>query len=313
MRVAFLAATLVLIGGSALAVSGSFHGLTDPCDGYGDCVSSSLSLVRSNPDGSLYLGDQFVISLQTTPGRGGTTCGSGCSESWSGSLSGVSWSFDQSALRANLSEASASFIVVANTTNSYAIIAAAVFLVTITTCSTGANGVATCSHSSVASPVTVSQQVQTRAFLLTLVTRLINVTDKATGFVLRNPDGSFYRNDSFCVAWNATFEFAAVRTDIGINVSSLTPPSLSVLNYTSNALGRTGRFCYGVKADSGYAPYDATLEAKALDWQGVTMGTKESSQPFAVVSTTRRSQATPTCSTGTAPRPAASRGPGSSS
>ena len=109
------------------------------------------------------------------------------------------------------------------------------------------------------------------------------MTDKESGLVLRNPDGSFYRNDSFCVAWNATFEFSAVRTDISINVTSLTPPSLSVLNYTSDALGRTGRFCYDVKGDSGYGPYNATLEASALDWQGVTMGMKESSQPFAVV------------------------------
>ena len=283
MRLAALAVTLVLLGGLALTISGSLHGSADPCDGYGDCVSSSLSLVRSNPDGSLYLGDQFAISLQTIPGRGGEACGAGCSQSWSGSLSGVSWSFDQSALRGNLSESSASFIVVTNATNSYTITAVAVFHVTITTCTTGSNGVTTCSQSILASPITVSQDVQTRAFALILATGLVNVTDKETGFVLRNPDGSFYRNDSFCVAWNATFEFSAVRTDIRINVSSLTPASLSVLNYTSNALGRTGRFCYDVEGDSGYAPYNATLEAKALDWQGVTMGTKESSQPFAVV------------------------------
>jgi len=284
LRLAVLAATLLFIGGSALvATNSSFHVQTDPCDGYGDCVSSSLSLVRSNPDSSLYLGDQFVISLQSTPGRGGAACGNGCSESWSGSLSGVSWSFDQSALSANLSEISGSFMVTTNTTSSYTISAVAVFHVTITTCTTGSNGVSTCSQSTVASPLTVSQQVQTRAFFLTLTTRLLNVTDEETGFVLRNPDGSFYRNDSFCVAWNATFEFSAVRTDIGINVSSLTPPSLSVLNYTSSALGRAGRFCYDVKGDSGYAPYNATLEAKALDWQGATLGTKEGSQRFAVV------------------------------
>ena len=74
-----------------------------------------------------------------------------------------------------------------------------------------------------------------------------------------------------------------VRTDIRINVTSLTPPSLSVLNYTSDPLGRTGAFCYDVMTDSGYDPYNATLAARASDWQGVSMGLKESSQPFAVV------------------------------
>lgn len=284
MRLAVLAAALVLIGGSALTASSSaFHAVADPCDGYGDCASSSVSYVRSNPDDSLYLGDQFVVSLQVTPGRGGVACGTGCSESWSGSLSSVSWSYDQYALNANVSNSSASFIVVTNTTNGYTITATAVFVVTITTCTTGSNGATSCSQSSVASPIAVSQQVQTRAFVLSLTTRLLNVTDKETGFVARNPDGSFYRNDSFCVAWNATFEFSAVRTDIRVNVTSLNPPSLSVLNYTSGPLGRSGLFCYDVNADSGYAPYNATLAAKALDWQGATMGRKESSQPFAVV------------------------------
>ena len=240
MRIVLVAAILLLLGASVMAISGSRHDQADPCDRYGDCASSSISFVRSNPDDSLYLGDQFIISLQTTPGRGGAACGSGCSQSWSGSLSGVSWSYDQSALSGNLSDASASFIVTTNTTNIYAVSATATFVVTVTTCTTGSNGVATCSQSSAPSRITVSQQVQTRAFVLTTVTRLLNVTDKETGFLLRNPDGSFYRNDSFCVGWNATFDFSAVRTDIRINVTSLTPPSLSVLNYTSDS-ARTHR------------------------------------------------------------------------
>jgi len=143
LRLAVLAATLILLAGSAIALSGSSHRGGDPCDAYGDCVSSSLSLLRSNPDGSLYTGDQFAISLQVTPGRGGAACGNGCSESWSGSLSGVSWSFDQSTLGANLSETSASFIVISNNTNSDTITAVAVFRVTITACTTGSNGVTT--------------------------------------------------------------------------------------------------------------------------------------------------------------------------
>ena len=283
MRVAFFVAAVLLLGSSGVALASSHHAQTDPCDAYGDCVSSSISYLRSNPDDSLYLGDEFVVSLQVTPGRGGAACGSGCSESWSGSLSGVSWSYDESALNANTSVASSSFIVVANSTNGYAIIAAVAFVVSITVCTTGSNGMTTCSHASAASLVTVSEEVQVRVLVLAVQTHLVNVTDDTTGFVLRNPDGSFYRNDSFCVGWNASFEFSAVRTDIRINVTSLTPPSLSVLNYTSDPLGRTGSFCYDVRTDAGYDPYNATLAARALDWQGVSLGLKESGQPFAIV------------------------------
>ena len=177
-----------------------------------------------------------------------------------------------------LSDASSSFIVVANSTNGYAISAAVAFVVSITVCTTGSNGMTTCSHASAVSAVTVSEEVQVRALVLTVQTHLVNVTDDTTGFVLRNPDGSFYRNDSFCVGWNASFEFSAVRTDIRINVTSLTPPSLSVLNYTSDPLGRTGSFCYDVRTDAGYGPYNATLAVRALDWQGVSMGL-EGEQP----------------------------------
>ncbi|MDA4131685.1 MAG: hypothetical protein OK454_00970 [Thaumarchaeota archaeon] len=38
-----------------------------------------------------------------------------------------------------------------------------------------------------------------------------------------------------------------------------------------------------MRKDAAYDPYNATLAVRALDWQGVSMGLKESSQPFAVV------------------------------
>jgi hypothetical protein len=283
LRLAFLVAVVLLLSSSGAVLASSHRPQTDPCDAYSDCVSSSISYLRSNPDDSLYLGDEFVMALQITPGRGGAACGSGCSESWSGSLSGVSWSYDESALNANTSDASSSFIVVANGTNGYLISAAVTFVVSITVCTTGSNGVTTCSHASAVSTVTVSEEVHVRALVLAVQTHLVNVTDGASGLVLRNPDGTFYRNDSFCVGWNASFEFSAVRTDIKINVTSLTPPSLSVRNYTSVPLGRTGSFCYDVRTDAEYDPHNATLAVRALDWQGVSMGLKESSQPFVVV------------------------------
>jgi hypothetical protein len=104
------------------------------------------------------------------------------------------------------------------------------------------------------------------------------------GSLLRNPDGSYYRNDSFCDSWNSTFQFARERTDIKINLTSATPPSLRVLNYSSSdLLGRTGRFCYAIRTDSAYGPFEVTLTARELNWQGVSLGLKESGQPFAIV------------------------------
>ncbi len=145
---------------------------TDPCDNYGDCASASIAYARANPDDSLYLGDQFTILLQTMPGAGGISCGNGCSQTWSGSLSSVMWSYDQSVFNANLSDTSARFIVITNATDSYTISATATFLVAITTCVTDSNGKTACSQSNVPSPITVSEQVQARAFILTLRTSL---------------------------------------------------------------------------------------------------------------------------------------------
>ncbi|HUH99451.1 MAG TPA: hypothetical protein VLY65_00265, partial [Nitrososphaerales archaeon] len=186
MRLAFLVAVVLLLSSAEAVLASLPHAHGDPCDGYGDCVSSSISYLRSNPDDSLYLGDEFVVSLQTTPGRGGAACGNGCSESWSGSLSGVSWSYDESALNANTSDASSSFMVVANSTSGYAVNAAVTFVVSITVCTTGSNGMTTCSHASAVSTITVSEEVQVRALVLAVQTHVVNVTDRATGFVLRN-------------------------------------------------------------------------------------------------------------------------------
>ncbi|MDG7016212.1 MAG: hypothetical protein JRM82_02430, partial [Nitrososphaerota archaeon] len=58
----------------------------DPCDSYGDCVSSSISYIRANPDHTLYLGDSFQISISITTGLNTTG-------------NSLSWSYDQSEFR----------------------------------------------------------------------------------------------------------------------------------------------------------------------------------------------------------------------
>ena len=89
-----LAVGLVLLG-PGLATVAPHRSAADPCDSYGNCVSSGITYTRANPDHSLYPGDQFTIALSITLGSGSAGCGSGCSESWSSSLSGVAWSFDR--------------------------------------------------------------------------------------------------------------------------------------------------------------------------------------------------------------------------
>jgi hypothetical protein len=219
---------------------------TDPCDSYGDCVSSSINYLRSNPDSSLCLGDSFSVSLSITTGPNTT----GYS---------VSWSYAPVFERAG-----DTFTVIENETGTFTVVESITF--------TG---------SSFSSILTASQTVTIIQLEITLRTQLINVTDSHGG-VERNADGTFYNNDSFCDSWNATFLFAAQRTDIRINVSSLAPP-LHIYNSSAGPLGREGRFCYVIETDSGFGPYYVTLVARALNWQGVSMALNESSQPLAIV------------------------------
>jgi hypothetical protein len=131
------------------------------------------------------------------------------------------------------------------------------------------------------STLSTNQSVTVIPLIIVFNTKLVNVP--SSGILLRNPDGSYYRNDSLCDSWNSTFQFAGERMDIKINVTSATPPSLRVLNYSSDPLSRTGRFCYAVRTDSAYGPSEVILTARALNWQGVSLGLRESGQPFAVV------------------------------
>ena len=157
------------------------------------------------------------------------------------------------------------FTVIENETGTFAIVASITF-----------------SGPSFSSVLTTSVTVTIIQLEISLRTQLTNVTD-ANGDVERNPDGSFYRNDSFCTSWNATFEFADQRTDVVINVTSLAPSSFHLHDYSADPLGRSGRFCYVIETDSGLGPHNVTLVARALDWQGESMALNESSQPLAIV------------------------------
>jgi len=232
------------------------HGGTlDPCDGYGDCVSSSISYVRSNPDYTLYLGDSFAVSLSIIAGPN--------TNSYQ-----TYWSFDSSVFQ----KSGSMFTVVGNESGTFEVTASVTF--------TGSVRVGNTTEPFTSS-LSTNQSVTVIPLVIVFNTKLVNVT--SSGSLLRNPDGSYYRNDSFCDSWNSMFQFGKERTDIRINVTSATPLSLRVLNYSSDPLGRTGRFCYAVRTDSAYRPFEVILAARALNWEGVSLGLKESGQPFAVV------------------------------
>jgi len=73
---ALVVLTVILSAGLAGVAIFPHASSADPCDSYGDCVSASIAYIRANPDNTLYLGDQFSITIQATPGSGGTGCGS---------------------------------------------------------------------------------------------------------------------------------------------------------------------------------------------------------------------------------------------
>ncbi|MDG7022938.1 MAG: hypothetical protein JRN45_00295 [Nitrososphaerota archaeon] len=227
----------------------------DPCDGYGDCVSSSVSYVRSNPDHTLYLGDSFVVPLSIMMGPNTTDYS-------------LSWSYDHSVF----DRSGDTFSVVGNDTGTFSIEASVTFSGTVPVGNT---------TQPFSSTLATGQSVTIIPLIISLRTQMVNITD-SHGFALRNPDGTFYRNDSFCESWSATFQFAAQRTDIKINITSVAPP-LQVLNYSADELGRTGRFCYVVETGAGYGPYNATLVARALNWQGLSLALTAKGQPFALV------------------------------
>ena len=227
----------------------------DPCDQFANCVSSSVSYLRANPDHSLYLGDSFSVPLSITTGQN--------TISYS-----VSWSYDSSVFE----RFGDTFSVAGNDTGTFSIEVSVTFSGSVPVDNT---------TQPFSFTLTTAQSVTTIQLVLSLHTQILNITN-SQGQLLRNEDGTFYRNDSFCESWSATFQFAAQRTDIKINVTSVAP-SLRVLNYSADPLGRTGRFCYVVETDAAYEPYNATLAARALNWQGVSLGLKSSSQPFAIV------------------------------
>src|SRR5438445_8853372 len=124
---------------------------SDPCDGYGNCMGSSIAYTRSNPDQSLYLGDSFIVTPWVSVGPN--------TASYS-----LSWSYDGAGLRAL---GGGTFQLIVNVSGNYSVAVRATFTIVETV----GNSTVTL-HSS----LSTTESVRARAFLLRFQTRLNNVT-----------------------------------------------------------------------------------------------------------------------------------------
>ena len=247
-----------IITTTGLAIGSNSHNSHDPCDSYGDCISGSIHYVRSNPDGSLYPGDSFTFPISIAPGQNTTS-------------SSLSWSYDQSVF----GRSGDLFTAAGNKTGTFLVSASVTF-----------TGSAAPGNSSQPFNSTLSLTGNVTVIQLVIVqhAELVNVTG-SNGLTMRNPDGTFYRNDSFCEEWSASFQFSSARTDILINVSGSLPAFLreTSSNYTGNTPGRRGYACFAVALGSPYSNSALPLSFNAVDWQGVSIAHTVEKVPFAVV------------------------------
>ncbi len=253
MRPLLIALLLLALTSAALAGAALPHRASDPCDSYGDCICGSIHYVRSNPDGSLYPGDSFTFPISISPGQNAT-------------VASLSWSYDRSVF----DRSGDSFVVAGNRTGTFPISASVTF--------TGN------SSQPFNSTLSIAESARVIQLTLTIRTRLVNVTGP-DGLTLRNPDGTFYRNDSFCEEWRASFQFSGARTDILVNVSGSLPAFLreTSSNYTGSTPGRQGYACFAVALGSPYSNSTLPLSFNAVDWQGVSIAHAVEKVPFAVV------------------------------
>jgi hypothetical protein len=226
----------------------------DPCDGYGNCISSTIAYVRSNPDDSLYLGDEFVVTPSVSLGPH--------TVSYS-----LSWFYDSAVLAAL---GGGLFQDAGNATGTYSVTITANFTVVEPV------GKSTLTLHSLLS---TRQSVETRAFALTLQTELGNFTD-AAGQVLRNPDGSFYHDDEFFVNYTYSFLFMQQRPDIKVVVEPQFDQGFVKLTSYQNS-SSTGYFLFTVANRTGTSVISIT--AKAFNYQGALLGSRTQTQPLAVV------------------------------
>jgi hypothetical protein len=210
------------------------------CDSYGDCVSMGLSVIHGNPGGTFYPGDSFAIILSPS--------------------AGINMSIVSTKLTYNTTEFGlyGNVFTIRNGTGTFSISA--------TTSFHGING--TPQENFTSTLTTAVVVVVDRLVMAPTASGLSNVTmtiDKQV-HLLRNPDGSFYRNDSFCITWSAPFNFATQRPDINVTVQPVANTPLTFLNSTKYVhQNYAGKSCFSVAMNAGYGPYNLTLAFHAIN------------------------------------------------
>jgi len=261
VRIAIVVSLALLLAALTALAASQTTASSDPCDGYGDCLSASLAYLRANPDNSLYLGDSFQISLDILYGP--NTVGSQ-----------TVWAYDTAVFSANTTNSQAEFRTLVNGSSASTITASVTFTVVICTTSSGET---TCAN--YYPTLSVQETVQTRAFELQLTTVMANVTD-SQGYLLRNPDGSFYHDDEFLVNYTYSFLFMQQRPDIKVVVEPQFNPQFVKLTSFQNS-SSTGYFLFTVANSTGTSKISMT--AKAFNFQSILLGSKTQDQLFAVV------------------------------
>lgn len=259
MRALLVFLLCIAVADSLIGIGVARSGPHDPCDSYGDCISSSISYMRTNPGGSLFVGDSFSIPLSVTAGPNTTSYS-------------VSWSFDRSVF----DRSGDSFTVAGNKTGTFTISATVTFAGSVKVGN---------STQPFSSTLTVAESVTVIQLIISPYLRMVNVTDRSTGFELRNPDGTFFKGDSFCVYWSATFQFSYSRTDILVNVTGSLLAFLKETssNYTGSVPGRQGYICYSVVETSPYDNGTLPLNFNAINWEKESIAHIVRGVPFAVV------------------------------
>jgi hypothetical protein len=248
------AVILVIAGLSAFAVVTAF---AQSSTFY---LTSQLDPINANPDGTYYPGDRFQILVYPHVQLNG-----------SDSLVGItySWVYDSGALSASGTSTSKVFAILSNAapgTYSITVSATAIFVHYV-------NG----TTYYVSETSFTSQSVTVVRFVLSLASRLVNMTDSC-GCLARNPDGTFYQGDSFGIQHNATFRWQKQRTDIGVS---------ETIQYNGTAFLELERnsteFLFNVTRAASPEIYQFVLNATAENSYGERIGTNVSTVYVAVV------------------------------
>ncbi len=249
--IVFLAVAVLIITGMLARASGQ---------GSQFSITSTQSPIKNNPDGTYYPGDRFQVTVYPHVLLSG-----------SDSLVGISysWYYDSSMLVATGTDTSKVFAI-------SPVAPPATYTITITATATFVyyvNG--TAYYYSLTS--STSQSVTVIKFVLNLSTHIVNATD-SNGCVARNPDGTFYRGDTFGIFYNATFKWQKQRPDIGTNVT-IQYNKTAFYEYKHNAT----EFLFNVTKIASPEIYSFVLNATATNSYGEKIGTNTSTIYVALV------------------------------